>query len=99
MPHPRRMNNMAGTSTSYGPAASGAAGTAGMHHASRQCDRSTAAPAVRASGGGKAGVLRRPGLGMLASPGPGVLAPDLAGGLDDEAELGHLLVVGQRVAL
>src|SRR5690348_9665401 len=27
------------------------------------------------------------------------LAPDLVGGLDDQAELGYLLVVGQRVAL
>src|SRR5271165_3516612 len=30
---------------------------------------------------------------------PYPLAPDVAGGLDDEAELGHLLVVAQRVTL
>src|SRR5580700_6943296 len=39
-------------------------------------------------------LLRRGVAELVAS-----VAPDLLGGLDDEAELGHLLVVGQRVAL
>src|SRR5580704_567555 len=39
-------------------------------------------------------LLRRRAAELVAS-----IAPDLLGGLDDEAELGHLLVVGQRVAL
>src|SRR5580704_8987384 len=38
-------------------------------------------------------LLRRRAAELVAS-----IAPDLLGGLDDEAELGHLLVVGQRVA-
>src|SRR5271168_3928123 len=39
-------------------------------------------------------LLRRDAAELVAS-----IAPDFAGGLDDEAELSHLLVVSQRVAL
>src|SRR5580693_10370090 len=45
-------------------------------------------------------LLRRRAAELVASIAPdALLAPDLVGGLDDEAELRHLLVVGQRVAL
>src|SRR6202451_4460893 len=43
--------------------------------------------------------LRRQAERVVAPERDYLLAPDIAGDVDDEAELGHLLVVGQRVAL
>src|SRR5580693_4506983 len=42
---------------------------------------------------------RRAGPGAAGARGRARLAPDLAGGLDDEAELGGLLVLTQHVSL